>query len=72
MAISQPHPVAGTARVNLTFRRLKPGFERNVPQCRCGKRAILKAAYPKSDDSRLGVREVSEKQRYYFTCELSE
>lgn len=47
----------------------KPEFERNVPQCRCGKRAILKAAYPKGDDSRLGVREVSETQRYYFTCD---
>ena len=32
MAIAQPHPVAGPSRVNLTFRRLKPEFERNVPQ----------------------------------------
>ena len=26
------HPVAGMQRVNLTFRRLKPDFERNVPR----------------------------------------
>lgn len=43
-------------------------FEKHVPTCNCGKRAILKAAYPKGDKSSLGVREVSGHQRYYFAC----
>ncbi len=101
MANVTPHAIAGAARINLTFRRLKPEcvpghgclvtckqapiafcvlslrnsscahsrFEKSVPKCKCGKRAILKAAYPKGVESTLGVRQVSETQRYYFACD---
>lgn len=40
-----------------------------MPKCKCGNRAILKAAYPKGGESTLGVRQVSETQRYYFACD---
>ena len=41
----QSHPISGTARLNLTFRRLKPEWEARAPTCRCGVRAVLKSAY---------------------------
>ena len=36
------HPVAGLARINLTFRRLDPQTAQRAPACKCGQKAVLK------------------------------
>ena len=36
------HPVAGLARINLTFRRLDPQTAARAPACKCGQKAVLK------------------------------
>ena len=56
----QPHPLSGTQRVNLTFRKLKPGWVARAPLCRCNRQAVLKAA--------LG-HGTGESQRYYYQCD---
>ena len=54
------HPVAGKARINLTFRQLKPAWAERAPCCRCGQRAVMKASLPSS---------TVQKQQYYYTCD---
>ena len=36
------HPMAGLARINLTFRRLDPQTAARAPACKCGQKAVLK------------------------------
>ncbi|KAL0051129.1 hypothetical protein WJX82_002462 [Trebouxia sp. C0006] len=54
------HFIAGKARINLTFRRLKPEWAGKSPCCRCNQQAVLKASLPSSATSQ---------QRYYFACD---
>ncbi|DBA81837.1 hypothetical protein WJX77_008979 [Trebouxia sp. C0004] len=54
------HPIAGKARINLTFRRLKPEWAEKAPCCRCNQQAVLKASLSSSATSQ---------QRYYFACD---
>ena len=54
------HPIAGKARVNLTFRQLKPAWAEKAPCCRCGQRAVMKASLPSS---------AATEQQYYYTCD---
>lgn len=54
------HPIAGKARINLTFRRLKPEWAGKSPCCRCNQQAVMKASLPSSATSQ---------QRYYFACD---
>lgn len=54
------HPVAGTSRINLTFRRLKQEWANKAPQCRCNVKAVMKASLPSSSAAQ---------QRYYYTCD---
>lgn len=56
----ESHPIAGKARINLTFRRLKPEWAGKSPCCRCNQQAVLKASLPSSATSQ---------QRYYFACD---
>jgi len=60
------HPIAGKQRVNLTFRRLKSEFEQNVPRCKCGNRAILKARYTAKP---LRPKSYPANQSFYFACD---
>jgi hypothetical protein len=36
------HLLSGPARINLTFRQLQPPWAAAVPQCRCGRQAIMR------------------------------
>jgi len=36
------HPKSGAARVNLTFRQHQQTWASKVPECHCGRRAIMK------------------------------
>lgn len=54
------HSIAGKARINLTFRQLKPAWADKAPCCKCGHRAVMKASLPSS---------AATEQRYYYTCD---
>ncbi|KAL3152126.1 hypothetical protein ABBQ32_001224 [Trebouxia sp. C0010 RCD-2024] len=54
------HPMTGKARINLTFRQLKPAWAEKAPCCRCGQRAVMKASLPSS---------AATEQQYYYTCD---
>ncbi|DBA76676.1 TPA: hypothetical protein ACH3X2_008712 [Trebouxia sp. C0005] len=56
----ETHPISGKARINLTFRRLKPEWAAKSPCCRCNQQAVMKASLPSSATSQ---------QRYYFACD---
>ncbi|ETV84764.1 hypothetical protein H257_03861 [Aphanomyces astaci] len=53
------HPVAGETRVNLTFRMMRANYVRHMPQCRCGKPAVLRTA------NRPSKKHVGE---YFYMC----
>ncbi|KAK9867884.1 hypothetical protein WJX84_000142 [Apatococcus fuscideae] len=38
------HAISGEARVNLTFRRLKPEWAARAPLCRCSQRSVLRCS----------------------------
>ncbi|BDA47843.1 probable DNA oxidative demethylase ALKBH2 [Coccomyxa sp. Obi] len=63
------HPVSGTARINLTFRRLDPASAARAPLCRCGNQAVLKASLNRRPPAgnNAGIRDGQ--HAYYFACD---
>jgi hypothetical protein len=60
------HKRSGATRFNLTFRRMKPGWEHRVPTCRCGRPAVMKAHVPKQP---IQQQQPTRQLRYYYACE---
>lgn len=60
------HPTSGTARINLTFRRLDPASAARAPLCHCGNQAVLKAFLNKRQ---LAGHHGDKSQAYYFACD---
>lgn len=79
-----PHPIGGTARVNLTFRHIKPEWQARVPQCRCGRPAVMKTN-PQSKKAKAekaekangpkkggrGGTSGTEQYVYYYMCDIA-
>lgn len=60
------HPKSGTARFNLTFRRLKPQWAERVPLCSCGRLTQMKARQPRQ----LSVEGAPARElTYFYACE---
>lgn len=54
-----PHPIAGSRRINITYRDYKQNFHpRNTPKCRCGIPAVLRVVQRKTEN--LG--------KYFWMC----
>lgn len=48
-----PHPIAGTARVNITYRFYRPSYgPKYTPACKCGVEGVLRCVMKK--DGNLG------------------
>ncbi|KAK3307039.1 uncharacterized protein B0T15DRAFT_484290 [Chaetomium strumarium] len=46
-----PHPVAGSRRINITYRHYRAGFHpRNTPRCPCGVPAVLRVVTKKREN----------------------
>lgn len=60
------HPTAGSTRLNLTFRRLKPEWEARAPACACGRPAAMRAWVPKEA---AGGTAPATQLRYCYICD---
>ena len=57
----KPHPGSGAARVNITFRRLKPEWAARAPNCHCNRQSVMR--------SRVGS---AGKVGYHYKCDNSQ
>ena len=60
------HPISGTTRISLTLRRYKEVAA--LPNCRCGRPAVLKAKAPTNEEKLMTVHNL----RYQYSCDRAE
>ena len=58
---AKPHQLSGTARLNITFRRLKPDWAARAPSCHCNRQSVMRCRV-----GRLG------KVAYHYKCDNSQ
>ena len=79
------HPLSGAARFNLTFRRLKPEWERQAPLCRCGRRAVMRVRMPRQPEKQNQQQQQQQQEgggaaagpaarqlRYFYSCDTTQ
>jgi len=46
-----PHPIAGTARINITYRFYRPSYApKYTPACKCGVEGVLRCVMKRGDN----------------------
>ena len=67
------HPLSGAARFNLTFRRLKPEWERQAPLCRCGWRAVMRVRIPRQqqEGGEAVAAPAARQLHYFYSCDTT-